>query len=116
MRWSAIKGRFTELFLSHGGVETGRSGSRRKRIERGVWQRRFWEHVIRDERDFDRHLDYIHFNPVKHGHATCPHAWAYSSFHRWVQTGIFPNDWMCVCQGKPIKLPDFTDFEDLTGE
>ena len=94
MRWSAIKGRFTALFLSAGGTETGRSESRRKRGERGIWQRRFWEHVIRDEVDYERHLDYIHYNPVKHDLARCPHEWSHSSFAKWVRQGAYDADWM----------------------
>ena len=71
MRWRRIKTTF-----SHGIEPTEpRSGSRRRHGERGIWQRRFWEHVIRDDGDFARHMDYIHYNPVKHGHARCPHAW-----------------------------------------
>jgi putative transposase len=50
--------------------------------ERGIWQRRYWEHTLRDEADFARHLDYIHFNPVKHGHVAEIHEWPYSSVHR----------------------------------
>ena len=64
----------------------------RKR-ERGIWQRRYWEHTIRDEDDLARHIDYIHFNPVKHGHVTRVAAWPYSSFHRMVRLGLYPADW-----------------------
>ena len=61
------------------------SASRRRRRERGIWQRRYWEHTIRDEDDFGRHLDYIHFNPVKHGHVEYMADWPFSSFHRMVR-------------------------------
>jgi putative transposase len=61
--------------------------------ERGIWQRRFWEHVIRDERDYERHVDYIHYNPVKHGHVTRAADWPYSSFHRYVRNGIYNLEW-----------------------
>ena len=61
-------------------------GQARKGL-RGIWQQRFWEHTIRDETDFGRHMDYIHFNPVKHGHVTFPHAWLWSTFTRWVREG-----------------------------
>ncbi len=61
--------------------------------ERALWQRRFWEHTIRDEHDFARHVDYIHFNPVKHGLVTRVRDWPYSSFHRYVRRGLLPNDW-----------------------
>lgn len=69
------------------------SSSRAKRHESGLWQRRFWEHQIRDEADFARHVDYIHWNPVKHRHVTHVAAWPYSSFHRFVRLGILPRDW-----------------------
>jgi len=116
MRWSLIKGRFTGLFLANGGTETGRSASRRGRGERGVWQRRFWEHVIRDEDDYGRHMDYIHYNPVKHGLVCCPHGWPHSSFQKWVRQGAYAADWMCVCGGRPLKPPSFADLEGRTGE
>ena len=61
--------------------------------ERGVWQRRYWEHTIRDEGDFAAHTDYIHFNPVKHGLVAHPADWPYSSFHHYVAKGIYPASW-----------------------
>jgi putative transposase len=69
------------------------SDSRRCKGERGIWQRRYWEHTLRDERDFGRHMDYIHFKPVKHGHVSQVKDWPYSSFHRMVQHGTYPRDW-----------------------
>jgi putative transposase len=57
------------------------------------WARRFWEHTIRDDADFERHVDYIHFNPVKHGHVSRVIDWPYSSFHRYVRQGLLPSDW-----------------------
>lgn len=80
------------------------SVSRRRRRERDVWQRRFWEHTIRDEKDFEAHMDYIHYNPVKHGYAVCPHAWPHSSFHRWVRAGRYAADWACSC-ARPVPVP-----------
>ncbi|QMT41041.1 REP-associated tyrosine transposase [Neisseria shayeganii] len=70
------------------------SAARRRKNERGIWQRRYWEHQIRDERDLNAHIDYIHFNPVKHGYVTRVADWPYSSFHRYVQRGILPADWV----------------------
>jgi putative transposase len=64
----------------------------RKR-ERGIWQRRYWEHTLRDEDDFAQHVDYIHFNPVKHGHVERVRAWPFSSFHRMVRLGLYPATW-----------------------
>jgi len=61
--------------------------------ESTIWQRRFWEHRIRDENDFARHVDYIHFNPVKHGHAQQAADWPYSTFHRYLRDGVYTHDW-----------------------
>ena len=58
-----------------------------------MWQRRYWEHLIRDEVDLRRHLDYIHYNPVKHGHVRRVADWPYSSFGRWVAAGVYSLDW-----------------------
>lgn len=58
-----------------------------------IWQRRFWEHQMRDERDFTAHMDYVHINPVKHGHATHAGLWPRSSFGRYVRDGVYPADW-----------------------
>jgi putative transposase len=69
------------------------SARRLQKGERGIWPRRFWEHVIRDERDYERHVDYIHYNPVKYGQVTKVAAWPYSSFHRYVERGIYNLEW-----------------------
>ena len=66
---------------------------RRKRGERGIWQRRFWEHLIRDETDYACHAECCYPNPVKHGLVRRVRDWPYSSFHRDVRAGLFPNDW-----------------------
>jgi putative transposase len=88
-RWHDIKARFAAKIP--GGERP--SARRLKKGERGIWQRRFWEHVIRDERDYERHVDYIHYNPVKHGHVTRVVDWPYSSFHRYVRCGIYNLEW-----------------------
>lgn len=116
MHWSAIKGRFTELFRADGGAETPRSASRLKRGERGIWQRRFWDHVIGDNDDYARHRDYVHYNPIKHGIAPCPHAWPYSSFQKWVRDGVYTEDWLCACGTRCVKPPDFRVIEGRAGE
>lgn len=67
--------------------------SKQKHRESTLWQRRFWEHHLRDDDDFNRHMDYVHFNPVKHGLVTTPTAWPHSTFHRYVAAGIYPADW-----------------------
>lgn len=73
--------------------------ARRSRRERGVWQRRFWEHTIRDEGDFRNHIDYIHYNPVKHGHVDQVRDWPWSSFHRYVARGLLAQDWAGTKEG-----------------
>jgi putative transposase len=70
-----------------------RSSVRIKRGERGIWQRRYWEHLIRDEADFQAHINYIHYNPVKHGWVKQVKDWPYSTFHRWVEQGAYPLNW-----------------------
>lgn len=90
-RWALIK-RYA------GGVagmptDQASTPSRQRRHERGLWQRRFWEHRIRDDGDLQRHVDYIHFNPVKHGLARRVADWPYSSFHRFVAKGWLAPDW-----------------------
>jgi putative transposase len=88
-RWRLIKSSFSR------GLPTGEpvSISRKQKGERGIWQRRYWEHALRDEADLARHVDYIHYNPVKHGHVTRVRDWRHSSFHRMVRLGIYPEDW-----------------------
>jgi putative transposase len=108
LRWRRIKEGFTERFLAEGGVEGERSPSRRAREERAVWQRRFWEHTIQDDEDFERHVDYIHYNPVKHGLVPCPRDWPFSSFSRWVQQGHYETDWGCSSQG-PLRFDDLDE-------
>ncbi len=115
VRWGMIKRRFTKFWLACGGQDVPVSGSRTKRGERGVWQRRFWEHLIRDQQDFARHMDYIHYNPVKHGHAKCPHQWKHSSFHRWVKEGVYRPDWLCQCR-ENSDPPDFEAISHSVGE
>ena len=91
-RWRLIKRDFTRHLLLAGVLDMAARSSRRPG-ERNVWQRRFWEHQIRDEEDFARHLDYIHFNPVKHGWVLRARDWPYSSLHRFVRQGLLPADW-----------------------
>ena len=67
--------------------------SKLKHRESTIWQRRFWEHQIRDETDFIRHMDYIHYNPVKHRHCNQLSDWPYSTFHRYVNQGVYPSGW-----------------------
>jgi putative transposase len=115
-RMRLLKGRFTRAFLAGGGTEAGRSASRQRKAERSVWQRRFWEHTVRDERAFERVCDYIHYNAVKHGYVACPHAWPYSSFHRFVREGRYDGPWMCECGGRKPAAPELDDIGQVAGE
>ncbi len=89
LRWQLIKSAFSRA-LPH--VERV-SVSRASKGERGVWQRRYWEHTLRDENDYERHVNYVHFNPLKHEHVSRVADWPYSSFQRFVRLGIYPEDW-----------------------
>jgi putative transposase len=88
-RWSLIKHDFSCDLPS----DPRRSQSKIAKREKGIWQRRFWEHAIRDEGDLSRHVDYIHFNPVKHRLVSRACDWPHSSFHRYVARGFLPLDW-----------------------
>ncbi len=115
-RMACIKKDFTKAWLAGGGDEIDISRSRRERRERGVWQRRYWEHAIRDQDDLCRHVNYIHYNPVKHDVAECPHLWPYSTFHRWAEEGYYAKDWLCGCGGGRGEPPDFEDMSGAVGE
>jgi len=87
-RWRRIKGHFSSAL-----IDVSMELKRRPNGDLALWQRRFWEHTIRDEGDFARHIDYIHFNPVKHVLVQRVRDWPYSSFHRYVREGTLPDDW-----------------------
>jgi putative transposase len=87
-RWKSIKSRFT-----HALVKAGVGLMRNAKGEYNLWQRRYWEHTIQDDTDLSRHVDYIHYNPVKHGWVKRVHEWPYSTFHRFVKRGLCPLDW-----------------------
>jgi putative transposase len=89
-RWRLIKTAFTKSLSA----AEPRSPEMIRRGERGVWQRRYWEHTIRDERDYAAHMDYVHFNPVKHGYVSTPGQWPFSSFRRCVEHGLYPAEWI----------------------
>jgi putative transposase len=103
-RWRRIKGHFSGALL-----EAGVHLKRRPNGDLALWQRRFWEHTIRDENDFARHVDYVHFNPVKHGLASRVRDWPFSSFHRYVRDGLLPDDWAGDARN------DGSDFGEPTG-
>jgi putative transposase len=87
-RWSLIKSGF-----SRGLEPRPRSQSKVAKREKGIWQRRYWEHAVRDESDLERHVDYVHFTPVKHGYVARVADWPHSSFHRFVERRLLPADW-----------------------
>ncbi|HJU25673.1 MAG TPA: transposase [Rhodanobacteraceae bacterium] len=99
-RWHAIKAAFSRAMPKGERL----SARRRAKGERGVWQRRFWEHTIRDERDFERHADYIHYNPVKHGHTRRAADWPHSTFHKYVQNGVYAPDWGASDEVRKLDL------------
>ncbi len=98
IRWQKIKALFSKRLPKN----EVRSRSRQSKGERGIWQRRYWEHTLRDENDWRHHVDYIHYNPVKHGHVARVTEWPFSTFHRYVKDGIYQIEWG-------------SDLEDLDG-
>ncbi|MDD5759080.1 MAG: transposase [Desulfobulbaceae bacterium] len=101
-RWNLIKRRTSQALKANYFTDSLMTASKLNRRELTFWQRRYWEHRIRDERDFEHHVDYIHYNPVNHGHATSPRDWCYSSIHRYVENRVYPPDWGV---GEPIRTP-----------
>lgn len=99
-RWSLIKQRFSRS------VPRGEElpASRRRKGERGLWQRRYWEHAIRGDDDYEHHVDYIHYNPVKHGYVTRAADWPYSSLRRMIALGRCPAAW---CPGLEVRAAEF---------
>jgi putative transposase len=88
-RWRLIKSGFSRVLPK----TERRSDVRKAAGERGIWQRHYWEHLIRDDADYQRHVDYVHVNPLKHGHVNRVVDWPYSTFHRYVAKGIYPSNW-----------------------
>ena len=88
LRWRCIKTRFAKN-LKMIGVNIVKNASG----ENMLWQRRFWEHLIRNDKDYERHMDYIHYNPVKHNLVSQVVDWPFSTFHRYVNNGILPHNW-----------------------
>ncbi|MFC1748568.1 transposase [Pseudomonadota bacterium] len=88
-RWALIKAGFSRQLT----IAERRPKSRVNKGERGIWQRRYWEHLIRDERDYNNHVDYIHYNPVKHGYVAKPVDWPYSSIHRYIRNRVIDDSW-----------------------
>jgi putative transposase len=101
LRWALIKKGFTRKVKEWLEIPVS-TASQRKRNEGAIWQRRFWEHMIRDGDDFVRHVEYIHYNPVKHGLVSAPKDWPHSTFSRYVEKGLYSADWGAL----PIEFPD----------
>lgn len=89
LRWRLLRSLFTRQLP----CTESNSMVRQARGERGIWQRRYWVHLIRDERDYAAHVDYVHVNPVKHGLVKAAAAWSYSTFHHYVRQGVYPLNW-----------------------
>jgi putative transposase len=93
LRWNLIKRYVTRACgprLHHPGLMTA---SKQRHRESTLWQRRYWEHRVRDENDFAAHMDYVHYNPVKHGLCRRPSEWPYSTLHQWIAKGVYPSGW-----------------------
>ena len=88
-RWMLIKSGFSRQIPKHERINK----SRQMKGERGIWQRRYWEHLFRDEKDYENHVNYIHYNPVKHGYVKRAADWPYSSIHRYISEGTINQAW-----------------------
>lgn len=92
-RWGLIKAKFTKQVKEDYYDPLRMNASKQHKRESTIWQRRYWEHQIRDDRDFEKHADYIHYNPVKHGLVHSVSDWPHSTFHNFVARGMYPPDW-----------------------
>jgi putative transposase len=93
MRWKEIKRIFTREYIRHGGEDGTRNESRQKQGEAAIWQRRYWEHTFYDENDLNTHIDYVHYNPLKHGLVKQVSDWQWSTFHQYEKKGVYPANW-----------------------
>jgi putative transposase len=105
-RWAGIKGLFSRYYLAAGGRGGQANTSRQRHREQPLWQRRFWEHQIR-ENDLQRHVDYIHYNPVKHRMVADAGDWPWSTYHRYVRRGFYPTCWVPEVAGPMKEEPDY---------
>ncbi|CAN7643646.1 transposase [Aquipseudomonas alcaligenes] len=105
-RWKLIKRHVTRTCSAHYPRPDLWSQHRSNKGHGTLWQHRFWEHLIRDENDLHRHLDYLHGNPLKHGYVAQVADWPWSSFHRWVERGTYPVDWG---GGPDLDMPEGTE-------
>ncbi len=102
-RWRLIKTAFSKKIPKEEYIRP----SLQKRGARQIWQKRFWEHHIRDEQDWQRHMDYIHYNPVKHGHAASANEWPHSTFYYWVKQGYYDENWAAAVHVRESAGEDF---------
>lgn len=109
LRWQQIKRHVTLCCRERLHKTAWMSDSKTRHRESTLWQRRYWEHQIRDEVDYQRHMDYLHYNPVKHGLVKQVKDWHYSSFHRYVQSDVYENDWTTAT---PMAGLSFGEKED----
>ena len=107
---------FTRSLPGRGVASLGVSPSRHRHRESDVWPRRFWEHTVESEEEFEALMDDIHDNPVRHGLTSCPHLWPYSSFRRWVRAGLYPEDWGCCGNGRTPALSSAIVADEMAGE
>jgi len=115
-RWNRIKRQFTLAWRNErGSIKPVTAGAARGRRQ-GVWQPRFWEHAVRDDQDYADHFDYIHYNPVKHGHVECPQAWPWSSFRRYVRLGVYDRGWCCQGRRGQRRAEQLASFGERMGE
>jgi len=111
MRWGMIKKEFTkhaQVLIDELVGTVHPTQSRKKHREGTIWQRRSWEHMIRDDEDMTSHVEYIHYNPVKHGLVEAPGEWQYSSFHKYVEKGLYPSHWG---EAKEIRFAEDIGYE-----
>ena len=111
-RWSSIKSGFSRRFMAEGvakernGFRNTQTASGRNKRESGLWQRRFWLHVVTDDLDLERHVNYVHYNPVKHEFVSAAADWQWSTFHRYVREGIYHQDWGRKSEGICYDVDD----------
>ena len=107
-RWQMIKANFSRSFRNKGSINIQISESKIKKRESGIWERRFWEHLIRDPEDLNRHIDYIHFNPLKHRLVNDLVKWKYSSFSQYLKDGSYDANWG---KEEPLRIKGLLDLE-----
>lgn len=100
LRWNMVKGLFSKRYIKEFGPVEQLNALQHKRREAAIWQRRFWEHTILDDDDLETHIDYIHYNPIKHGYVEQAIDWNWSSFRRFVNDGVYDSKWAGEDEGR----------------